>query len=267
MRAANSVVAGVVLLRLLDGPSLKASAAPLTPANRQTPASPCDPAKLRVIVDVGHTREAGGALSARGVHEYEFNLRLATLIRSDLAAAGFPASELLISKGARRTLEQRADRANAAHADLFISIHHDSVQDSYLRPWTYQGHRYLYSDRFRGYSIFVSYENAYLDASRRFANDIADELLAHGMRFTTHHAERIKGESRDLIEPERGVYRYDQLVVLKRTNAPAVLLEAGVIVNRAEELLAGTPAFRKKVSESVVAATARFCQRGGQAGP
>jgi N-acetylmuramoyl-L-alanine amidase. len=40
-----------------------------------------------------------------------------------------------------------------------------------------------------------------------------------------------------LVDPEAGVYRYDQLIVLRQTHVPAVLLEAGSIINRNEELL------------------------------
>jgi N-acetylmuramoyl-L-alanine amidase len=226
---------------------------------KDTTKAGCDRATMRIVVDVGHTPEAGGALSARGIHEYEFNLRLATQIRNDLMSAGFLASHLMTTKGAQRNLERRADRANKMQAELFISIHHDSVQDSYLRQWKHGGREHLYSDKFKGYSVFVSYANAHVDASRRFAVDLAQELKAHGLTFTTHHAEKIKGESRELIEPDLGVYRFDELVVLKRTNAPAVLLEAGVIVNRAEEVTVATADFRKRVSESVVAAALKLC--------
>ena len=37
---------------------------------------------------------------------------------------------------------------------------------------------------------------------------------------------------RILVDAEDGVYRYDQLIVLRQTKMPAVLLEAGSIVNR-----------------------------------
>ena len=52
----------------------------LAPASAQTvkpraAAPQCDPASFRVIVDVGHTPESPGAISARGVDEYTFNLR------------------------------------------------------------------------------------------------------------------------------------------------------------------------------------------------
>ena len=46
---------------------------------------------------------------------------------------------------------------------------------------------------------------------------------------------------RELLDAQAGVYRYDQLIVLKDTRMPAVLLEAGSIVNRDEELLLATP--------------------------
>ncbi len=40
----------------------------------------------------------------------------------------------------------------------------------------------------------------------------------------------------ELIDEEAGVYRYDHLIVLHSAHMPAVLLEAGSIVNRQEEL-------------------------------
>src|SRR5437868_14371968 len=61
--------------------------------------SNCDRANFRTVVDVGHTAEAPGAISARGVHEYEFNLTLAKLIEQDLIAAGFDKTLLLVTDG------------------------------------------------------------------------------------------------------------------------------------------------------------------------
>jgi hypothetical protein len=52
------------------------------------------------------------------------------------------------------------------------------------------------------------------------------------MKCGTVHAHRRSGRRRAPLDA--GVYRYDQLVVLRST--PAVLLEAGSIVNRQEEL-------------------------------
>jgi N-acetylmuramoyl-L-alanine amidase len=64
---------------------------------------------------------------------------------------------------------------------------------------------------------------------------------------------------RILVDAEAGVYRYDQLIVLRQTTMPAVLLEAGSIVNRQEELELGTQERRSLTSAAIVAAVANFC--------
>ena len=65
----------------------------------QAPIPQCNPATFRVIVDVGHTPESPGAVSARGVDEYEFNLRLAKVIDAKLREAGFNRAHLLLASG------------------------------------------------------------------------------------------------------------------------------------------------------------------------
>ena len=46
----------------------------------ERPAASCDAARFKIAIDVGHTVEAPGATSARGVTEYVYNLSLAKLI-------------------------------------------------------------------------------------------------------------------------------------------------------------------------------------------
>jgi N-acetylmuramoyl-L-alanine amidase len=62
-----------------------------------------------------------------------------------------------------------------------------------------------------------------------------------------------------LLNNEAGVYSYDQLVVLKSTRMPAVLLEAGSIINRDEELKMDSPERRDIISSGVTAAVKEFC--------
>ena len=62
-----------------------------------------------------------------------------------------------------------------------------------------------------------------------------------------------------LVDAEAGVYRYDQLIVLRKTVMPAVLLEAGSIVNRDEEVAMGMPERQAAISAAVTEAVAAFC--------
>jgi N-acetylmuramoyl-L-alanine amidase len=48
----------------------------------------CTRESIRIVLDVGHKPQAGGALSARGVYEYQFNLALADAINNHLLSAG-----------------------------------------------------------------------------------------------------------------------------------------------------------------------------------
>jgi N-acetylmuramoyl-L-alanine amidase len=220
----------------------------------------CKPEGFKIAIDVGHTPQAPGTTSARGVPEHAYNLQLAQQVEKTLLDGGFGHTTLITARGVGRPqLLRRTERANALGVDLFLSIHHDDVQDVYHAKWTYNGASHLFSDKFSGYSLFVSRKNRHFEDSLAFARLLGAALTAHGMRYSAHHAEAIPGEGRQLVDRDVGVYLYDQLVVLKSTEPPAVLLEAGVIVNRAEELVVASPEGRGRVGAAVFEAVNQFC--------
>jgi N-acetylmuramoyl-L-alanine amidase len=223
--------------------------------------STCQHAAFRVVVDVGHTVDVPGAMSARGVPEYAFNLKLAQEIKQALVDAGFDGTVLLITdKPPPVGVFQRAMVANRMPADLFISIHHDSVPDSLLQTWQYEGQDQHFNDQYPGYALFISNDNADRAGSLQFGKLLGKALQARGMQYTPHYTLALMGHrQRQLVDAETGVYRYDQLIVLRDTRMPAVLLEAGSIVNRQEELELTTPERRAATSAAVAAAVEDFC--------
>ena len=227
----------------------------------------CARSAFRVLIDVGHTATSPGADSARGVPEYEFNLKLADVIAQSLHEAGFDKTIRLVTSGSRlSSLFQRAASANSLQGDLFVSIHHDSVPDNLKETWQYEGKKLSYSDRFSGYAIFVSNDNADRAASLAFGHSLGQELQKRGLRYTPHYTLPLMGRYRhELIDEEAGVYRYDHLIVLHTAHMPAVLLEAGSIINRQEELQLATPERRLMVAEAITAAVEEFCGSRGQA--
>jgi len=229
-------------------------------------AEACERSAFHVMIDVGHTAAVPGALSARGVPEYTFNLQLADVITQALLDAGFDRTVKLITATAPwRGLIQRATRANGAHADLFIAIHHDSVPDNLIETWQYEGKENKYSDRFSGYAIFASNANGDRNGSLAFGHLLGKELQKRGLHYTPHYTLPLMGRYRhELLDSDSGVYRYDQLVVLRNTRMPAVLLEAGSIVNRQEELELGTPERRLALANAVADAVADFCAARAQ---
>jgi N-acetylmuramoyl-L-alanine amidase len=234
---------------------------PQTPVAAKPVAPSCQRSAFRVVVDVGHTVDVPGALSARGIPEYAFNLQLAQDIDKALVDAGFDKTVLLITATAPwRGLVERAAKANAMHADLFLAIHHDSVPDNLMQTWQYEGQPQQYNDDYPGYALFISNDNADRAGSLMFGHLLGKELQARGLHYTPHYTLALMGHRRrELLDADAGVYRYDQLIVLRETRMPALLLEAGSIVNRQEELELATAERRALTSAAIVAAVDEFC--------
>ena len=193
--------AGTVLLVALSALLAAAHAHPAR-SQDQAPAAAapahanCQPSAFRVVVDVGHTLSVPGALSARGVPEYAFNLQLAQQIKQTLVDAGFDKTVLLITaKAPTAGLFERAIVANRLPADLFISIHHDSVPDNLIHTWQYEGQDQQYNDDYPGYALFISNDNADRAGSLLFGKFLGKALQARGLQFTPHYTLGADGQS------------------------------------------------------------------------
>ena len=201
-----------------------------------------------IAVDIGHSSVSPGAVSARGRGEFYFNRDLAVHVAEALEDKRFEV-RLINLDGAETGLETRT--AKAVGADLFLSVHHDSAQPRYLKAWTFKDERLNYSDRFAGFSLFVSRKNPDPARSLACATAIGVDLRASGFAPSLHHAEPIEGENRALADAANGIYYYDDLVVLRSATQPAVLLEAGIIVNRDEEALLNRIDVQQSISRAV----------------
>ena len=205
-----------------------------------------------VALDIGHLPTAAGAMAADGKMEYEFNRRMVELIAADLRQDDRVRAVIVNREAKPITLSGRAAAAKAAGAGLLLCIHHDSVNDRYLKAERQPDGRVLYyCDRFRGYSVFYSGKNRQLSYSLEFARALGLAMRRQGLTPTLHHAEPIKGENRELVNPDLGIYRFDDLIVLKSAAMPAALLECGVIVNRAEEAELLTDERQQKVVAAI----------------
>lgn len=213
------------------------------------------PAKaFKIVLDPGHSLAAPGALGVRAVHEVNYNNVFAAELARALQAAGV---QVLVTRqpGEEITLDQRTEIANTSGADLFLSLHHDSAQLRYLQPITVNNMPAWRSTiALQGYSIFVSAVNPLYETSLEFAKAIALRLHALGRKPALHHAEKIPGEGRELLDARLGVYRFDELLVLRKTKIPAVLLEVGVIVDEDDEAYVKSAENRAAMISAIVSA-------------
>lgn len=196
-----------------------------------------------VAVDVGHTLAAPGAQSARGRSEFAFNRELAQHLARALEARGLRV-RLVNADGHIASLQARPQAALGA--DLFVSIHHDSVSAEELESWWPGAAEQHYSDRWAGHSLFVSRKNPDLPRSLLCARTVGARLQRMGFLPTAKN-----GRSREWADRQLAVHFYDNLVVLYRTTLPALLFEAGVIRNRDEELLLRDPRRQAMMADGI----------------
>ncbi len=107
-------------------------------------------------------------------------------------------------------------------------------------------------------------QNTESEASLEFARLLGEQMAARGFHFSRHHAEPIRGENREIVDDQAGVYRFDNLIVLRTAQMPAVLLECGVIVNRVEEKSLLTSERQQEIADAVAAAVTQFFSTPGR---
>jgi len=212
---------------------------------------------VTIALDVGHSLAHPGTTSARGVPEFAFNRALARVVRHRLEQQGWQVRVI----GAKGDMHDLRARTHAAvGADFFLSLHHDSVQPQYLETWTPEGVPHRFSDRFSGFSLFVSRANPGLSTSLACASQLGAALRQAGFTPSMHHAEPIPGENRLFADRLNGVYYFDDLVVLKTATQPALLLEVGIIVNRTDEVMLQQPAVHTKMAAAIAEGLATCLQ-------
>lgn len=195
-----------------------------------------------VIFDPGHSPAKGGATSSAGYPEYWYNDYLVRYLR-DYMRANKLETDITRNPSQDFTLMQRAKMSEGKK--LFFSVHHDSVQSQFLEKTNPPTSR-----KAKGYSIFVSRKNPYFEDSLKYAKILGQALRDGGLSPSEHHGEKIKGENREPIDKELGIYVFDDLVVLKHAKSPALLFEAAVIVNPEDEALARDKNFKDIVAKA-----------------
>lgn len=203
-------------------------------------------ASPEVALDIGHYLEEPGVISASGVPEFELNKRLADEVASLLDSSGVPV-RVIGADGRHDSLTVRTREARGAR--LFASIHHDSTR-AIFQP--------VRDPRFAGFSLWISRKNRAADASIACARRVADKLIEAGFKPSHYHADPVFGEGRPVIDMRRGIFARDALAVLNTAHSPAILIEAGVVVNPEEEArLRQTEVFRAQAV--AIAAGLRAC--------
>ncbi|MDB5766561.1 MAG: N-acetylmuramoyl-L-alanine amidase family protein [Collimonas fungivorans] len=196
----------------------------------------------QVMVDTGHTAENPGATGPGGSREFDLNRQFTLALGLALKAQGLDVIDVA-AQGSPLSLPARTKAS--AKAALFVSIHHDSMQQAWLDAGR--------SREFSGYALFVSASKPYYARSLDCAKSISLRLQDIGEHPSLYHAVPVPGENRPLLDRQLGIHRFDELAVLRTAESPALLIEVGVLANPDQEPRLASPQFAAKAARAVAA--------------
>lgn len=222
-----------------------------------------------VVIDAGHGGKDPGA---KGVKTNEKTINLAVALKlGNLISAGHDDVQVIYTRKTDKFVElsERANIANRNKADLFISIHTNSLKkknasvkgaETYtlglaktqenLEVAMLENSVILLEDDYRqryegfdpnsseSYIIFEFMQNKHVEQSVSFASEIQKEFVA---------ARRVN----------RGV-RQAGFLVLKATSMPSVLIELGFISNHEEERYMHSTEGQNKLAKAIYSAFSRY---------
>jgi len=247
------------------------SAAHPPPAALQSPAfrlPPRKPAirprakKKTVVIDPGHGGVDPGAIGHSGTYEKHITLVVSRELKRQLEATGKYRVLLTRRRDIFIRLRDRVQFAREAGAELFISIHADTIKDRAIS----------------GSSVYTLSENA----SDKMAAELAEkenkaDLIA-GIDLTHEkfspvvtnilidlkkHDSMVKSTRFAILlikylthrtKVLRNTHRFAGFAVLKSLNVPSVLIETGFLSNKIDEKRLRSRAYRNKLATATVEA-------------
>ena len=234
-----------------------------------------------LVIDPGH---GGKDVGAPGVNNYEKNINLGVALKfGELVEERMKDAEVVYTRRRDKfvPLQERANIANAAKGDLFVSIHTNSLDKRNKNRKTIKGtatytlglHRTDdnlevamrensvisleedYTTTYKGfdpnsaesYIINEIYQNHYLEQSVNFASALQKEFVATAGRV------------------DRGV-RQAGFLVIRETAMPSVLVELDFICNPTQEKYMASEKGQKALAESLYKALVEYRKANHQGG-
>ncbi|MEK9931323.1 MAG: N-acetylmuramoyl-L-alanine amidase, partial [Rhodospirillaceae bacterium] len=220
-----------------------------------------------IVIDPGHGGTDPGARGISGLQEKQVVLKQALILKKFLIGTGRYRVSLTREKDIFLRLRERVKKAQNQKADLFLSIHADSIK----------------LDKIRGASIYTLSEKASdkealvlaerenkadiiagmdldetEDSVARVLIDLRQRLTKNdSVRFAEMLVEEFKGKIR-LLSNHR---RFAGFAVLKAPEVPSVLVEMGYLSNRKDEMLLKTDNYHRLFASAMVQAIDNYFKR------
>jgi N-acetylmuramoyl-L-alanine amidase len=220
--------------------------------------APSDARDLIIAIDAGHGGEDPGAIGKNGTREKDVVLAIARELAVKINAEPGMKAVLTRSGDYFVPLRDRMRRARAQQADLFVSIHADSIRDRSIdgssvyilsqRGATDEASRWLAerenaSDLIGGVSLD--------DKGDVLASVLLDLSQSASLNASQAAAERVLRQLTQAGEVRKHEVQQARFMVLKSPDVPSMLVETAYISNPQEEQRLRTQAQQARLATAI----------------
>ncbi|MHC8510068.1 MAG: N-acetylmuramoyl-L-alanine amidase [Rhodospirillales bacterium] len=221
------------------------------------PPKPARRGVITVVIDPGHGGVDPGAIGIGGTYEKHITLAMGRLLRDALNADGRYNAVMTRDRDVFIRLRNRITIAREKGADLFISLHADSIANPAIS----------------GPSVYTLSERASDKEAAQLAEkenkvdllagvdlgdtppDVADILIDLTQRETmnqsAHFATGMIRQISTVTKPLRNTHRFAGFAVLKAHDVPSVLLEMGFLSSKVDEKRLKSKAYQRKFAAAM----------------
>lgn len=223
------------------------------------------PAKpFTIVIDPGHGGIDSGAEGVGGTLEKAVTLNFARELRERLAKDSKLRVHLTRDDDTFLRLDERVRIARQYGADLFISVHADTIKYKGIRGATV----YTVSDQASDAdaAALAARENlsdelagmAVEDADHAVSDILMDLVRRETHAFSIRFARSLLGELSEQVEMIKNPHRFAGFKVLKAPDVPSVLLELGYLSNKDDEQQLQSAEWRAKAIGGITEAIVEF---------
>lgn len=239
---------------------------PVPPPRPEIPPVPPRRPDLRhlVVVDAGHGGVDPGTIGRDGTYEKNVTLAMARELKTVMEASRHYRVVLTRSDDTFVPLRERVAKARAAGAELFISLHADSIRDHHHRGASVYTLSTVASDKEA--EALANEENksdviAGIDLSNENA-EVTNILIDLAQRETMNYSALLASDLVKELDRAGKVninpHRFAGFAVLKAPDVPSVLIEMGYLSNAQDERELKDSRYRRKFSTAVLRACDEF---------
>jgi N-acetylmuramoyl-L-alanine amidase len=214
-----------------------------------------------VVLDPGHGGNDPGATSLTGAYEKNIVLALARDVKAQLDKDGKVLCQLTRDRDVFIPLRERVAVARSANADLFISLHADTVTDSDIRGLSVytlsrtasDAEAQALADKENKADIVggIDLSNESPEVTNILIDLVQRETMNLSAVFANYVIKEVSQETHELLQ---NTHRFAGFAVLKAPDVPSVLIETGYLSNESDEQMLRRPDYRAKLAKALARA-------------